>query len=243
MPTLILTPRYTEDAQALWRAAGRRGWAVRRLTTWRVTDDDRAAPDPVFHLDALMAPMQAAEFGYRLLEPAEDFLPQLPTEYRLREVWLTTLGEARTLPEPRFVKPPNDKSFPARVYAGAELPNEFADDVPVLVSEVVTWGKEFRCFVLNRDIATLSVYLRDGVLQRDDGFTHTPAEEAEVREFAGRVLADPRVDFPVAGVLDVGTIAGTDWAVVEANSAWGAGLYGCDPDTVLEVLQAAAVPA
>ena len=243
MPTLILTPRYTEDAQALWRAAGRRGWGVRRLTTWRVTDEDRAAPDPVFHLDALMAPMQAAAFGYRLLEPAEDFLPRLPAEYRHREVRLTTLGIARSLPEPRFVKPPNDKSFPARVYSRDDMPNEFTDAVPVLVSEVVTWEMEFRCFVLNRDVVTLSVYLRDGTLQRDNDFAHTSAEEAEVRAVAGRVLADPRVDFPAAAVLDVGTITGSGWAVVEANSAWGAGLYGCDPDTVLEVLRAAAVPA
>ena len=30
MPTLILTPRHTDDAQALWRAAGRLGWRIER---------------------------------------------------------------------------------------------------------------------------------------------------------------------------------------------------------------------
>jgi hypothetical protein len=30
MPTLILTPRFTDDAQALWRAAQRLGWNVER---------------------------------------------------------------------------------------------------------------------------------------------------------------------------------------------------------------------
>ena len=29
MPTLILTPRHTDDSQALWRAAGRLGWSWR----------------------------------------------------------------------------------------------------------------------------------------------------------------------------------------------------------------------
>jgi hypothetical protein len=39
----------------------------------------------------------------------------------------------------------------------------------------------------------------------------------------------------------VGLIAGRGWAVVEANHCWGAGIYGCDPPAVLEVLRAAFV--
>jgi hypothetical protein len=33
MPTLILTPSFTEDSQALWRAAGRIGWDIQRLNS------------------------------------------------------------------------------------------------------------------------------------------------------------------------------------------------------------------
>jgi hypothetical protein len=32
------------------------------------------------------------------------------------------------------------------------------------------------------------------------------------------------------------------WAVVEPNECWGAGIYGCEPGKVLEVLLAAVVP-
>jgi hypothetical protein len=42
--------------------------------------------------------------------------------------------------------------------------------------------------------------------------------------------------------MDVGVIRGRNWAVIELNAAWGAGLYGCDPAVVLEVLRHAAVP-
>lgn len=94
MPTLILTPRFTADAQALWRAAGQLGWGVERLTNWRVPD------------------------------------------------------ELRTI-----------------------------------------------------------------------------------------------LDLPRAAVIDVGVIAGRGWAVVEQNAAWGSGIYGCDPQQVLEVLRHAATPA
>jgi hypothetical protein len=46
MPTLLLSPRYTDDAQALWRAAGRLGWRVERLRGWRVPDELLTVPEP-----------------------------------------------------------------------------------------------------------------------------------------------------------------------------------------------------
>ncbi len=243
MPTLILTPRHTEDSQALWRAAGQLGWAVERLQSWRVPDDLRTVPEPVLYLEALIGPMLAGQFGLRLLEPPDDWLPRLPDEYRKRSATLTTFGEARTLTAPAFIKPPNSKSFPARVYTGAELPDGYADDAPVLVQEVVRWEKEFRCLVLDRRLRTFSVYLRNGELQRANDFAMSDDETTEVTAFVNRVLADDRVDFPRTAVLDVGVIAGRGWAVVEQNAAWGSGLYGCDPAEVLEVLRHAAVPA
>jgi hypothetical protein len=243
MPTLILTPRFTEDAQALWRAAGRLGWDVQRLASWRVPEEMRSAAEPVLYLEVLFGPTLAEQFGLRLSEPAIDWLPRLPEEYRKRQVRLTTLGQARSITEAAFIKPPNDKSFPAGVYTGAGLPQGYDEDSPVLVAEVVTWEKEFRCFVLDRRVRALSVYLRAGRLQREFDFAQSESEAAEARSFAEAVLADERVDLPRAAVLDVGVIAGRGWAVVEQNSAWGAGIYGCDPEQVLEVLRFAAVPA
>ena len=241
MPTLILTPRFTEDAQALWRAAGRLGWRVERLTNWRVPDEILAAIDPVLYLEGLFAPTIAEQLGLRLLEPAIDWLPQLPEEFRKRRISLMSLRDARLLLEPAFVKPPNEKSFPTGVYAGPELPQGYDEDSPVLVAEVVRWEVEFRCFVLDRKVRALSIYLRDGELQRGNGFTAPEAEFASAEAFANSVLEDRRVDLPRATVLDVGVIAGRGWAVVEQNAAWGSGIYGCDPEQVLEVIRHAAI--
>jgi hypothetical protein len=36
--------------------------------------------------------------------------------------------------------------------------------------------------------------------------------------------------------LDVGIIAGRGWATIEANPAFGAGIYGCDAAKVLETI-------
>ena len=242
MPTLILTPRFTEDAQALWLAAGRLGWDVQRLTSWRIPDDIRSVPDPVLYLEGLVGPTLAEQFGLRLLVPPEDWLPGLPEEFRKRWIYSSTLGQARSIAAPAFVKPPNDKSFPARVYASSELPLDYEESTPVLVAEPVVWEKEFRCFVLNRQLRTLSVYLRDGEHQRANDFAQSSSEIAEARVFVEAILTDSRVDLPRTAVIDVGVIASRGWAVVEQNAAWGSGIYGCDPEQVLEVIRFATDP-
>lgn len=239
MPTLIFTPRYTEDSQALWKAASTLGWSTERLTSWRVPEHLRALSDPVLYCEALFGPSLADQLGLELLSPAEDWLVRLPFEYKHRHIAMRALGEARSIAESRFIKPPNDKSFPAGVYRGAELPSEYPADTPVLVSDVVRWEKEFRCFVLNRTLHTYSIYSRGGELQREAEFASTPQDDSELKAFIARLLADSRVDLPRATVIDVGTIEGVGWACVEQNAAWGAGIYGCTPSAVLEVLRLA----
>lgn len=237
MPTLILTPRQTEDSRQLWRAAIELGWGVERLPDWRVSERMKQVEEPVLYVESLMTPLIAAAFKVRLSEPPEDWLASLPEEYRRRTVRRMTLGEARRLPKPAFIKPPNDKSFPARVYEPSELPLDFSDEISVLVAEPVCWEIEFRCFILDRKLRTFSVYLREGALQRDFNFVSSDAEDEAMRGFLQRVLSDHRVQLPRAIVMDVGTIAGRGWAVVEVNAAWGSGIYGCDPREVLQVLR------
>lgn len=237
MPTLILTPRFTPDAQALWQAAVRKGWAIERLERWEVPDRLRGVEEPVLYLEGLFGPTLAAAFGRTLFEPPVDWLARLPAEHRKRRVELLAAREARGLRGPAFIKPPNDKSFPARVYREGEFPAFVEDSAPVLVSEVVEWESEFRCFLLDRELRALSVYLRNGELQRHRDFRHAGSEEAALRAFVATILRDARVDLPRAAALDVGLIRGRGWAVVELNSAWAAGIYGCDPEEVLEVLR------
>ncbi|HET7231813.1 MAG TPA: ATP-grasp domain-containing protein, partial [Longimicrobium sp.] len=225
----------------LWRAAGRLGWPVERLQSWRIPPHLLEIAEPVLYVEAMFGPTLAEEMGVRLLEPADDWLVRLPHECRLRDVRLTTLGEARTNPAPAFVKPPADKSFAARVYTGPELPADYPDEMPVLVSDVVAWESEFRCFVLDRELRTFSIYARHGELQDEEEYACTDAEAAGVEAFMARLLADERVDLPRATVVDVGMIEGRGWACVEQNGAWGAGIYGCDPAQVLHVIRHATV--
>ncbi len=236
MPTLILTTRFSADSQALWRAAVRRGWDVRRLSGWRVPGDLKSATEPVIYAEAIVAPVIAEQFGIELLDPPLDWLARLPEEYRKRDIRLSTLGEARKSLDPIFVKPPNDIIFPAHVYHGQALPAHLPEETPVLLAEIVEWEVEFRCFVQDRRMLTYSIYLRGGELQDESGYASSEEEIQQVLAFVSTLLADRRVEFLDATAMDVGIIAGRGWAVVEQNSPWGAGIYGCEPDAVLTIL-------
>ncbi len=218
------------------------GWPVERLNNWRVPEHLLQAPEPVLYVEALFGQSIAEQFGLQMLEPPIDWLPKLPERFRKRSIYLASLKQARQLTEPAFIKPPNDKSFPARIYAGAELPEGYDEEMSVLVSEIVNWQNEFRCFVLDRQPRTISIYLRQGELQRENNFRCSDEEKNSAIRFVGEVLADQKVELPRTAVLDVGIIEGKGWAVVEQNSAWGAGIYGCDPEQVLEVLRFASMP-
>jgi hypothetical protein len=239
MPTLILSPRYSDDSIKLRRAAIALGWDVMRLASWRCPEDFDPE-EPVLFAEPLFNQAVAEQLDLAVIEPPEDFLVRLPREYVGRDVWLTTAADARFLPGPVFLKPPNRKTFPARVYAGGtELP-EMPDDDPVLASEPVEWVAEFRFFARDRRVHAWSPYWLEGALARSgDEWLVEPEMAALTRGLVDRLLADPRVDLPVAFVLDAGVIKDRGATVVEANEASGAGIYGCDPRDVLEVLRAA----
>jgi len=222
------------------------GWSVERLPGWRVPDWLKGQ-EVVLYGEPLFAAVVADALGIALLELPLAWLSELPAKYRGRAVRFTTLADARRCLEPAFIKPADDKCFVAKVFQmGAEMPAEnlLPEEMPVLIAEPVQWVSEFRCFVLDRKVETVSPYLRYGELaQAADG--SWPCSESEAQEafaFAARVLADPTLSFPAALALDVGVIEGRGWAVVEANPAWGSGIYGCDPDAVLRVVQRACRP-
>ncbi|MDW4906413.1 ATP-grasp domain-containing protein [Streptomyces sp. ADMS] len=239
--TLFLSPRVTATGRALADAARRRAMGVEVLREWRVPDEWRATEGATLYAGPLFADAVGAELGVGLLEAAPDWLARLPYELTHREIEFSTVAGARKLRRPAFVKPPNDKSFPARVYPdGSRLPGPDAvdDGTPVLVSDIVTFTVEYRLFLLDGDVRTGSRYLTDGELDA------VPLDEdprrPEVLAFAELHASQ---HLPSAVVVDVGLVEeGSEWAVVEANAAWASGHYACDPDAVLDVVLHAARP-
>lgn len=246
MTTLLLSPRYTEDSIAVRAAALRIGWKVRRLPTWRPSED-LVAIDAVPYGEPLFVASVCQFLGLAPLEPRFDWLAGLDRRFTKREITFSTLGVARTLTGSLFIKPADDKCFKAKVYdKPEELPGAdlVPESTPVLVSTPVEWQLEFRAFVSEGRIRTMSPYLRAGSLAKtDDGdWAATEDEWNAARLFLSTVLADDRIDLPPGAVVDVGLIKDLGWAVVEANPGWGSGIYGCDPAEVCLVARTAIRP-
>lgn len=246
--TVLLGPRTTDDSVAIWRLCVANNWPVHRIQAWRIPEELRSKQaNVVIYGEPLFAEAVADQMELVLLEPAIDWLTSVPQKYLSRQIEFMTLGSARLLDSPAFVKPADGKIFDPKVYAtGQDLPSadNVDQDIPVLRSGIVDFHLEVRCFILERSIATLSPYWRGGALAHSSEglwpFLHH--EEAEARAFAESILSDDTVSLPPACTLDVGKTSDGIWAVIEANPCWGAGLYGCDPSHVMQTIRAAILP-
>ncbi|MGW9207312.1 ATP-grasp domain-containing protein [Embleya sp. NPDC055664] len=240
--TLALSAQSTTTAELLAEVAVARGMAVAVLTGPRPDLRGVAA----YYGGPLFGDTVAASLDVALLEPADGWLTALPERWTRRGIAATTMGEARRLRVPAFVKPPSDKSFEAAVYTdGTRLPAGVPDATPVLVAEIRTFVVEYRLFVLDGVPHTGSRYATFGRL--DPMPLIDDPRAGEVFAFARDLLAEHGAGLPSAVVLDVG-LAGTadsaeeHWVVVEPNMAWFSNIYAADPARCLDVIVAAAGP-
>jgi hypothetical protein len=234
---LILTPRQVSELEDLSQAATALGWSVFQLRNWRIKPIHNETTIAVYG-EHLFVEAIAQQLGLSLLEPPVDWLPQLPVEYRLREVRLSELKLLEESWFPAFIKPADDKCFSAQVF---DTQNDFPSTdllpptTPILISEPVIWEVEFRCFIREKQCATLSVYKRYGesVQTTENLWLAGEGEISEANSFIKSLLIDVRVSIPPSVVIDIGRIQGRGWSVIEANPSWASGIYGCNPYEVL----------
>ncbi|PJE96818.1 DUF4343 domain-containing protein [Streptomyces carminius] len=234
--TLVLPPRLTGSARVLAETARRRGLRTVRLPSFEVPGGLRARH---LHAGPSFADAVAPVLGIAPLEAPADWLARLPRAYTRREILAVPIREAYELRRPAFVKSPNDKGIPARVYPdGSRLPGPDAVDpeTAVLVADVLEFTAEYRLYVLDGAVHTGSRYAERGRLSPG------PLPDG-ARAFGAELLAAHGRTLPTAIVVDVGETADGHWAVVEANAAWASGRYAADPDRALDVVLRAAGPA
>lgn len=231
--TLILSPRQTPDAQSLWLVAVARGWSVIRANSrWQLERDPEA--EPVLYGEGMFVEHLSAALGLQTWRLPNDWLVDLPWELRQRRI---LRGQGRdviaALGYPLFLKPDDVKGFRARVYASVDdLAPDIAPEDLVMGATVVNWLDEYRCFVRDNEVVTVSKYAQSSELALEG----TSDELAAATEYATWILASPAVGVVKSSVIDVGRIAGVGWAVVEANPAWASGLYECDPSRALDAI-------
>jgi ATP-grasp domain, R2K clade family 2 len=169
----------------------------------------------------------AQKLGLHLVSPPDDLLAHLTPEWLKRRIEIRQLAEAASFSYPTFVKPIVPKLFRAATYLSeADLATEckgLESGTRVLVSEVVAFLAEARCFLLRDEVQDVAVYEGEASL---DGATVLMQQVAK-----SELL-------PEACVLDIGLIADRGWAVIEANAPWGAGLNGCNAEKVISCIAA-----
>jgi ATP-grasp domain, R2K clade family 2 len=248
VPTLVVDSMEQRDARALADAAQLAGWTILSITQGgairRNSPRDLALHGPPAAIIEFANALQIA-----LLEPPLDWLAGLPARFLGRQIRRGTVGQARSIQEPVFIKTldPARKWFDAGVFPGGwALPcrRGFPESTAVLVAEPVRWIVEYRCFVLEDRIACFSPYARhERWMRKGDAAWIIPVEEArQLHRLVESLLSSLRGLTPPAWTLDVGCIEGKGWAVIEANPAWSAGIYQCDPTAILPVLRRACVP-
>lgn len=232
--TLLVPEKGDLERDAVADAWERRGGTVLRVGRFWDPPAVDASRVRVYGNDTFCLVLQQ-KLGLDLVSPADDLILTVPSRLTRRTLAASTLGAAAGLAFPTFVKPMTPKLFRAAVYASVdELQGEcvgLAADTALLVSTVVTFAAEARCFVLDGRVLDCAIYEGQG--------DATAAAAA-----AGEIVA--AISGPRAFVLDLGLVAeeGREgWAVVEFNATWGAGLNGCSAERVLPAIENASGPA
>jgi len=229
---------------ALQMAAESLGWEVYPAEySWRLPDELIASGKVgVPYGSQTFCEVIAQQMGWTLLFNSFDWLAKLPEPYVQRKIEFMTLGEAMKLTEKKFIKPADDKLFEAKVYEpGTLIPHETVPlDTPSLVSDIVSFDLEYRCFVEMNRVRTWSNYICHEHLADPKFFDMIDTSENIMpHEYVQDMLWDEEglLDVEtVACVIDVGRIPGKGYAIIETNPAWASGLYGCDPVSALKVM-------
>lgn len=174
----------------------------------------------------------AQKLDLELVSPADDLILSAPEEVLRREIRRVRLGDLRREMLPAFAKSLAPKQFAAGVYPDLEALLQatagLSPDDELILSEPVGFVAEARAFVLDGTVRAFGMY------EGEDGVGHAT-------RFAQRVVDSVRL--PTTAVVDVGLLADGDWALIEFNAVWGAGLNGCDPDSVVPCIREATRPA
>ena len=234
MTTLVISCASIQGAALLAMAARKRRWEV----YYGTPEPSKLAGKVVLYTSTLDAAAYVERYDLALIEPTLDLLARVSMSLLLRRVEYATWGDLGRVSQPLFIKPadPLNKEFDAGVYRErGQIRGSVMPQTPVLVSEVVEWTAEYRCFVLDCRIETVSPYMMAGrplAYQRERCAVPGPVEAVCKRLF-------DEVELPPAFVVDVGLIEDRGWAIVEFNPCWCAGLLSSDFDKVLNVLKRA----
>ncbi len=173
MPTLILSSSYNTESKILRKCS--RGRAMGDIPiSGREFSRRGMSPGNTQHAIYCTVPKAfnvASRLDSILLGCSSQWLIDLPEEFSRRKIELLHLKNAMGIQEPCFHsnRPWASRSMPPSGLANALISP--ASHLPlgllVHVSETVEWEAEYRCFIRNQEVLTLSPYRRGSVIFSD----------------------------------------------------------------------------
>lgn len=234
-PLLLLHTCADCNTNDIWRAAINTGWTTERVDMTGRVNIPSNTPKVRYYGNTLHMEMIANQLPIKCIPLDLNVLARTPLAKR--QITLMRAEELNESTEDRFIKPAQNKWFPAKVYkagespkrsqGGAGLPSDF-----IYVQEPVDMINEVRCFCLNGSVHTASYYRI--------GHEYCPLgiDEVDRPEIIDQMVAILAADFPAGVVLDFAYTSNHEWCFLEPNEAWSSGLYGCNPSKCLEVIEA-----
>lgn len=238
---MLLDERYSRDGSDIWREAIRRGWNTERVNQFNVEERMKGFDFIRYYGNTLHATQIRDKLSFELSIINPYMLTRIPeiTKRKIEcfEYWLLK----QPLEKRCFIKPAHEKFFEARIYEigesinGSALDNDF-----IYVSETMDFIDEVRCFVLNGDVLTSSLYRINKISYQDVDLApeqinfDDKIKDTSIEKYVKDIYK--KCDLPAGVVMDFGLLNNSDWALIEFNEAWASGLYYCNPEKCFDVI-------
>jgi hypothetical protein len=228
---LLLHNRYEYNSNSIYSIANRRGIKTDRINRNNVSSIDMINADVRYYGNTLDVDIFGDLLPINFLEVDVNILPIAPFTNRKIEIkrYSDLIGIKN-----KFIKPVGSKWFEAKVYAewDTSVMNCSLQDDLVYVQDIVDFVNEVRCFCLDGNILTASVYK----FSRE--FCPMSYEEDVRNPILGDMVKELALLYPRGVVLDFGYTSDGKWCFIEPNEAWASGLYACDASKCLDVILA-----
>lgn len=218
-----------ESIAKLWDKLG--GTVLRIGKFWEPPKLNPNSPITIYGNDTFSLVL-AQVLKVELISPNDALIAEIPNNWIKRPIKIIRHNALNQLTYPRFIKPVQPKLFQSKVYATFnELETALTGINPneeLITSAVIAIECEARAFILNNKILDVAIYEGNG-------------EVATAIDFISNFLINKSINLPKTYVLDVGYNNADGWFIIELNATWGAGLNGCNPNKVINAIQAATI--
>ena len=240
---LLLHNRFTANDNDMWRIAVKRGWNTYRTNLYQVKDHIKGFDFIRYYGNILHLELIRPFLPFKFYEIDYSILPKLK-QYTKRDIkYLHYKDLKQPFIKDCFIKPARDKWFECKVFKigetifGAPLPND-----EIYVSDVVNFTDEIRCFVLNGQILTSSLYRINKIaydiinLEPEQINFDSKINDTPIPQYVNEICKNYNMPFGL--VMDFGLIDDKEYALIEFNETWASALYYCDHNKCFDAMVA-----